>query len=123
MGVTRPEAGVIATRPATAPEIAPRAVTRPPRIHSAALQPMAAAAAPKWVAMNAEVARVPALRAEPALNPNHPTQSKHAPIKLRTTECGGIGSRGESSRLPPYNTVASADTPKGMWTAGPPAQS
>src|SRR5271156_2718004 len=123
MGVTKPDAGVMATRPATAPEIAPRAVARPLRIHSAALQPIAAAAAPKWVAMKAEVARVPAFRAEPALNPNHPTHSKHAPIKLRTTECGGIGWRGYSSRLPRYNAVTSADTPEVMCTTVPPAKS
>src|ERR1700735_5332577 len=82
IGVTKPEAGGIATRPATQPEIAPRAEGLPLRIHSAALHPMAAAAAPKWVATKAEVARVPAARAEPALNPNQPTQRRHAPMKL-----------------------------------------
>src|ERR1700733_1472892 len=94
MGVTKPEAGVIATSPATAPEIAPRAVQRRWRTHSAALQPTAAAAAPKCVATNAEVANVPALKAEPALNPNHPTHNRQAPTKLSTTECGGMGSLG-----------------------------
>src|ERR1700679_782561 len=123
MGVTKPEAGVIATSPATAPEIAPSAVGRPLRIHSAMLQPMAAAAAPKCVATKADVANVPAPRAEPALNPNHPTHNKHAPIKLSTTECGGIGSRGYPSRLPRYNAVIRADTPEVMCTTVPPAKS
>src|ERR1700760_1736982 len=84
IGVTNPAAGVIATSPATQPEIAPRAEGLPCRIHSAALQLNAAAAAPKGVATNAEVASVPADSAEPALNPNQPTHSKQAPIKLNT---------------------------------------
>src|SRR3569833_414519 len=94
IGVTKPDAGVMATRPATAPDIAPRAEGLPLRIHSAALQPSAAAAAPKWVATKAEVARVPAASAEPALKPNQPTQSRQAPIKLRTTEWGCMASFG-----------------------------
>src|ERR1700690_3657371 len=77
IGVTNPEAGVIATSPATQPEIAPSAEGLPLRIPSAALHPIAAAAAPKWVATNAEVARVPAARADPALNPNQPTHRRH----------------------------------------------
>src|SRR5215469_5995762 len=85
IGATNPAAGVIATSPATAPEIAPSTLGFPLRIHSAALQPIAAAAAPKCVATNALVASPPAASALPALKPNHPTQSKHAPMKLRTT--------------------------------------
>ena len=65
IGVTNPDAGVIATSPATAPEIAPRIDGLPLRIHSAALQPIAAAAAPKCVATNAEVASDPAASADP----------------------------------------------------------
>src|SRR5580693_10169572 len=100
IGVTKPAAGVIATNPATQPEIAPSADGFPWRIHSATLHPIAAAAAPKCVATNADVASVPALSAEPALNPNQPTHSKQAPIKLSTTECGGIGTFGYPSRFP-----------------------
>src|SRR5437870_13911649 len=81
IGETNPAAGVIATRPATAPEIAPRALGFPLRIHSAAPQPMTAAADAKWVATKALVARLPAANALPALKPNQPTQSRHAPIK------------------------------------------
>src|ERR1035441_8543803 len=66
IGVTNPDAGVIATSPATAPEIAPSTEGLPFRIHSAALQPIAAAAAPKWVATNADVASVPDPSADPA---------------------------------------------------------
>ena len=100
IGVTNPAAGVIATSPATAPEIPPSALGLPLRIHSAASHPIAAAAAPKCVATNALVASPLAASADPALNPNHPTHSKHAPIKLSTTECGGIGRCGYPSRLP-----------------------
>src|SRR5690348_361276 len=94
MGVTNPEAGVIATKPATAPEIPPNTLAFPLRNHSAPAHPIAAAAAAKCVATNALVARLPAANALPALNPNHPTHSRHAPIKLSTTLCGGIGSLG-----------------------------
>src|SRR6185437_10554622 len=94
MGWTKPEAGVMATSPATAPEMAPRALGLPLRIHSARLQLMAAAAVAKCVLTKALVARPLAATAEPALNPNQPTHSMQAPIKLRTTECGGEGSRG-----------------------------
>ena len=63
-------------------------------VHSAAHQPIVAAAAPKCVATNALVARLPAFNALPALKPNHPTQSRQAPMKLSTTLCGGMGWRG-----------------------------
>src|SRR5271168_4259160 len=91
MGATNPAAGVMATRPATAPEIAPRALGRPFLIHSAMLQLMAAAAVAKCVATKALVAKAFAARALPALKPNQPTHSRQAPIKLRTSECGGMG--------------------------------
>src|SRR5262252_4289092 len=94
MGPTNPAAGVIATKPATAPEIAPSALARPFLIHSAALQLSAAAAAPKCVATNALDASEPAASALPALNPNQPTHSRHAPMKLSTRLCGGIGCLG-----------------------------
>src|ERR1700681_544036 len=94
IGVTKPAAGVMATSPATAPEIAPSALGLPLRSHSAVTHPMTAVAAAKCVATKALVARLPALSALPALKPNHPTHSRHAPIKLSTMLCGGIGCRG-----------------------------
>src|SRR5579864_1467741 len=92
IGPTNPLAGVMATRPATAPEIAPRTVGRRFRSHSAPAHPITAAAVAKWVEINALVARGPEPSALPALNPNHPTHSRHAPTKLSTTLCGGIDS-------------------------------
>jgi len=90
IGATKPEAGVIATNPATAPEMAPSTLGFPLRSHSAPAQPTTAAAVAKWVAMNALLARAPAERALPALNPNHPTHSRQAPMKLMVTLCGGM---------------------------------
>src|SRR5258708_39921642 len=88
---TNPAGDVMAASPATAPETAPRALARPSISHSAALQLSAAAAAPKCVATKTLLARPPEDTALPALKPNHPTHSKHAPMKLNTMLCGGIG--------------------------------
>ena len=84
----------MATSPATAPEIAPSTLGLPVWIHSATIQPSAAAAAAKCVATNALVASADAASALPALNPNQPTHSRHAPITLSTRLCGRIGSVG-----------------------------
>src|SRR6201995_2192898 len=79
-GSTKPEAGVIATRPATAPETAPSTEGLPLAIHSANIQPNAAAAVAICVTDIAMPARPLAATAEPALNPNQPTQSSDAPM-------------------------------------------
>src|SRR5262245_41681043 len=93
-GVTKPDAGVMATSPATAPEMAPSALGLRRVIHSAPSQPSVAVAAAKCVATNALVASPFDASALPALNPNQPTQRRQAPMKLRTRLCGGIGSFG-----------------------------
>src|ERR1019366_6763850 len=80
MGCTNPDAGVMATSPATAPERAPRAVGLPLCIHSAMDQEMAAAAAAKWVLTKALVASELEARALPALKPNQPTHRRQAPM-------------------------------------------
>src|SRR6185369_14873564 len=90
MGFTKPDAGVMATRPATAPEIPPRTLGLPFLIHSANIQPKAAVAAAKWVATNALLASPEAASALPALKPNQPTQSRQAPMKLSTRLCGAV---------------------------------
>src|SRR5690242_16807168 len=113
----------MATSPATAPEIAPSALAFPFLIHSAALHATAAPAAPKCVATNALDANPLAASALPALNPNHPTHNKHAPIKLNTKLCGGIGCFGNPVRLPMYSAQTRADTPDEMCTTVPPAKS
>src|SRR5215471_12638150 len=123
IGPTKPAAGVIATNPATAPEIAPSALALPFLSHSAMLQPHAAAAAPRCVATNALEASELAANALPALNPNQPTHNRHAPMKLSTRLCGGVGSLGYPMRLPRYSAQISAETPEVMCTTMPPAKS
>src|ERR1700731_2115753 len=123
MGATNPAAGGMATSPATAPDIAPSALGRPFLTHSATLQLNAAAAAAKCVATNALVASGLDAKALPALNPNHPTHNKHAPIKLRTKLCGGMGCLGNPVRLPKYNAHTKAETPELICTTVPPAKS
>ena len=78
MGDTNPEAGVIATSPATAPEAAPTVEGLPVCAHDMRAQVTAAIPVATCVATNALVALVPAAPAEPALKPNHPTHSNAA---------------------------------------------
>src|SRR5437899_2649069 len=123
IGSTKPAAGVLATRPATAPEMAPRALARPFLSHSAKLQLNAAAAAPKCVATKALLASPPEDNALPALKPNHPTHKRHAPMKLSTMLWGGIGCFGYPTRFPMYRAQTSAETPEVICTTVPPAKS
>src|SRR5437879_6540834 len=103
IGFTKPDAGVIATSPATAPEMPPSMLGLPECSHSAAIHASAAVAAAKCVATNALVASPDAERALPALNPNQPTQSRHAPMVLSTRLCGFMASDGYPFRFPRYN--------------------
>src|SRR3954463_226272 len=80
VGLTKPEAGVMATRPATAPEMTPSTEGLPRVTHSANIQASAAAAVANCVTAIAMPALGPALTADPALKPNHPTHSRDAPI-------------------------------------------
>src|SRR3954452_10486174 len=92
-GPTTPQDGVIATRPATAPEAAPSIVGLPRKIHSPNIQAIAAAAVAKCVLQNA-IAAVPlASRLEPTLKPNQPIHSRAAPTMVSVKLCGAIGSR------------------------------
>ena len=80
IGLTKPEAGVMATRPATAPEMMPSTDGLPRVTHSANIQDSAAAAVANWVTAIAMPALPLAPPAEPALKPNQPTHSSEAPI-------------------------------------------
>ena len=77
-GGTKPAAGVIATRPTTAPVTVPSRVGRL-CIQLIIIQVKAAAAAAVLVATKALEASPPEVRALPALKPNHPNQSSPAP--------------------------------------------
>src|SRR5689334_23656843 len=79
-GRTKPEAGVMATRPATAPEMAPSTEGLPLAIHSANIHASAAAAVAICVTAIAMPARPLDATADPALKPNQPTHSSEAPI-------------------------------------------
>src|SRR6478736_5094433 len=88
-GPTKPDAGVMATSPATAPEQIPITVGLPRIIHSTIIQVSAATAVAICVTVIAMPACIPAVTAEPALKPNQPTHRSEAPMKVRTTLCAG----------------------------------
>src|ERR1043165_2197485 len=92
--VTKPHAGVITTRPATAPEQKPRILGLPRKTYSAIAHTNDATAVAIVVVMNAFAATPSAATALPALKPYQPTQSMPVPIEQSTMLCGGIGSFG-----------------------------
>src|SRR5207253_8806160 len=121
LAVTKPHAGVMTTRPATAPEQKPRTLGLPRNIHSAIGQTNEATAVAKVVVVKALAAITSAATALPALNPYQPTQSMPVPIMHMTMLWGGIGSLPKPSRLPRIRQRIRADQPEDMWTTVPPA--
>src|SRR5215831_16792977 len=119
IGPTNPEAGVIATRPATAPEQMPITVGLPLMIHSTIIQVNPAVAVAVWVTSMAMPACRPALTAEPALKPNQPTHSREAPIIVSTMLWAGP----VSVRLPNIKAAISPAVPELTCTTVPPAKS
>src|SRR5919197_5128483 len=119
---TYPDAGVIATRPATAPAAAPRTLGAPLWSHDTVIQVSAAIAAAVLVTTNAFAARPPAVTALPALKPNQPNQSSDAPSTVIVASCGSIGSRPKPTRLPSTSAATSAETPPVMLSTVPPAK-
>src|SRR5919198_1411180 len=113
-GSTYPEAGVMATNPATAPEAAPSTVGFPRMAHSLNIQASVAEAAAVFVTVKAFVARAPADRALPALKPNQPNHRSAAPITVKGRLCGGMGSWPKPRRLPMTRAAARADIPELM---------
>src|SRR6476469_4962014 len=89
---TKPQAGVIATRPATAPEAAPSIEALPLDSASPAIQDSVAAAVASSVLANARAAMPLASRLEPALKPNQPTHSIAAPTIVSVRLCGAKAS-------------------------------
>ena len=77
--VTKPAAGVIATKPTTAPIQAPKAETLRPFTLSKKIQDNIAVAEATVVVPKAIAAVALAAKAEPALKPNHPNQSIPVP--------------------------------------------
>src|SRR4249920_3583370 len=121
-GVTNPDAGGIATRPATAPHAAPTALNFLWWMYWASTQVTVAAAAAVLVATNVVDARPLAMSADPALKPNQPNHRRPAPRRVIGTSCGSIFSS-PIRRLPMTNATTRAETPDEMWTTVPPAKS
>src|SRR6266566_19828 len=120
---TYPEAGVMATRPATAPAAAPSTLGAPLCSHETVIQVSAAIAAAVLVTTNALAASPPALIALPALKPNQPNQRSDAPSTVMVASCGSSASRPYPTRRPRTSAATSAETLLVMWTTVPPAKS
>src|SRR5207247_7518092 len=123
LALTNPHAGVITTRPATAPEQKPSKLGLPLVIHSAIGQTKEATAVARVVVVNALAATTSAATALPALKPYQPTHSIPVPIMQSTMLCGGIGSLPKPIRLPRMRHRIRADQPEVMCTTVPPAKS
>src|SRR5579859_3128180 len=123
LGVTKPQAGVMTTSPATAPEQKPSTLGLPRVIHSSIGQTNEATAVARVVVVKALAAMPSAATAEPALNPYQPTQSMPVPTMHSTRLCGGIGVLPKPSRGPRMRQRMRADQPELMCTTVPPAKS
>src|SRR6266487_1231758 len=85
---TNPQAGVITTKPATAPEQNPRTLGLPRVTHSAIGQTKDATAVASVVVVKALAAIPSAATALPALKPYQPTHNIPVPTMVRTKLCG-----------------------------------
>src|SRR4051812_8826842 len=112
--LTNPQAGVITTKPATAPEQNPRMLGFPRKAYSAIAHANEATAVAIVVVMKAFAATPSAATADPALNPYHPTHSIPVPTMHNTMLCGGIGSFPKPMRFPRIRQRTSADHPEDM---------
>src|SRR5437879_9454017 len=112
LAVTKPHAGVMTTRPATAPEQKPRTLGLPRNIHSAIGQTKEATAVARVVVVKALAATTSAATALPALNPYQPTHNIPVPIMHSTMLWGGIGSFPKPMRLPRMRQRMRADQPE-----------
>jgi len=92
IGPAKPDAGVTATRPATAPVTPPRSDGLPRTTCSTSSHERPAAAVATKVLMKATPVTPFDSRLEPALKPNQPTHSSEAPIMVMVSECGAITS-------------------------------
>src|ERR1043166_5388039 len=88
--LTKPHAGVITTRPATAPEQKPRMLGLPLWMYSAMGHTKEATAVARVVGVKAFAAIPSAATAEPALKPYQPTQSMPVPMAQSTIEWGAM---------------------------------
>ena len=130
---TAPQAGVIATSPATMPEAAPSADAFLCRIRSISSQPSIAAMVAMVVLKKVRPVSLvnwaknwfafwpPGNTIEPTLKPYQPTHSSPEPSMVRVRLCGRMGSRGQPARLPMSSASTRPAIPALMCTAVPPA--
>src|ERR671925_1779270 len=123
IGDTNPDAGVMATSPATAPEAAPTVEGLPVCAHDTSAHVTAAMPVATWVATNALVAFVAAAAAEPALKPNQPNHSSAAPSTISDMLCASIGTLPYPSLRPSIKAITRPDQPDVMCMTVPPAKS
>ena len=79
-GSTKPDAGVIVPRPATAPEIMPSTDGLPRSHHSSSIQASDAGASREMRRDDRKAGARAGASAEPPLKPNQPTHSRPVPI-------------------------------------------
>src|SRR5260221_8046836 len=123
MGSTKPQAGVMTTRPATAPEQNPTTVALPLRKYSMVGQTKEAIAVASVVVVKALEETTSAAQALPALKPYQPTQSREAPMKVRTVLWGAKWVLPQPIRLPRIRASTRPEYPEGICTTVPPAKS
>src|SRR5579884_143055 len=121
VGVTYPAAGVIATRPQIAPATAPLMLGAPRWFHASVIHASPPIAAATLVLMNAIAAVPSAAPAQPALNPNPPTQQSAAPSSTIAMSCGLSATA--RNRGPSTHAHTRAATPEETCTTVPPAKS
>ena len=114
IGPTQPDAGVIATRPATAPVAAPAILGLPVCPHDISNQVTEAIPVAVLVTVQALTAIPSDKTSLPALNPNQPNQSIEAPSTTIGMLCGSIGTFPYPSRLPRTRAPARAANPEDM---------
>src|SRR5438128_11346549 len=112
VGATYPQAGVITTSPATAPEQNPSTLGVPRSAYSSIAHVNEATAVASVVVMNAFAAIASAARALPASNPYQPTQTKPVPTMHSTILCGAMISFLNPSLCPRRMHSTSADQPE-----------
>src|SRR5438876_1343122 len=123
LGATYPHAGVITTKPPTAPEQNPSRLGLPRSAYSSIAQVNEATEVASVVVVNAFAAIPSGATALPALKPYQPTQSNPVPTMQSTMLCGAITSFRNPSRCPRRMQRTSADQPDDMCTTVPPAKS
>src|SRR5687767_1994875 len=112
IGDTNPDAGVMATSPATAPEAAPTVEGLPVCAHDTRDHVTAAMPVAICVATNALLALLAAAPAEPALKPNQPVHRRAAPRTTSDMLCGSIGSLPYPSLRPSMRAITRPDQPE-----------